>query len=479
MVVPGIDTVIFCMLENRSFDHMLGYLSLDETPDPIAVDGLRTDPAWRSAHTNSGNGQPHQVNLLKTPAPIEDPPHGLAFVKQQINTAPAGPGPTKMGGFVQSFIDSRPVNEPPKQPWAVMGYYDAGTMTSYDFLARNYCVCDRWFTPLPLGTQANRLMAMAGHSLLTNNSDGLIPYHKLVYEWLKEKEVDWRVYVSGGFAPFFLLMEEWILPIGKSLAFGTGRFRRFGQLRKHWKSDKVLPKVIFVEPEYRDAPRDTPNDDHPPTPVDRGQAFIRELYNILISNEARWAKTLLIITYDEHGGFFDHVPPPAMDVVIGKERFTTTGPRVPALLVSPLVNERQVFSQRLDHTSFLQFLDDCFGSGNGYSEAVTTRHHALNLSRIKNALRTSPRPGKPKPIPAPVETKGQAAQEAVDIGVAGDSNAPKTPNAAALHKAARKLADEHPDLIRKPGWKKMKDYLDHNPQPRPVHRSHIGEATLG
>ena len=83
-------------------------------------------------------------------------------------------------------------HEKVSDPGVVMGYYEAKDVPTYDFLARNFCVCDKWFTSLPLGTQANRLMAMSGESLVLDNVTRL-PDQKLVYDWLEEKKVPWRV----------------------------------------------------------------------------------------------------------------------------------------------------------------------------------------------------------------------------------------------------------------------------------------------
>jgi phospholipase C len=476
MALKDIDTFVFVMLENRSFDHMLGYLSLDDTPGKMAVDGLRTDPAWRAKHANIGNGGPVQVKRLAVNQPIdEDPPHDKARIELQINTATAG-GLPQMGGFVQSFLAAYQ-NPPPADPAAVMGYYDAETLGTFDFLARNYCVCDRWFTPLPLGTQANRLMSMSGTSKVVDNVRGL-PNQDLVYDWLGARGIGWRSYVSGGFVPFFLMMPKWTIKIGLSLAFGDGPFRRLGKFAANWASPKTMPQVIFIEPEYGDAPGRTPNDDHPPAPVVRGQQLVADVYNILISNPGRWSRTMMIVTYDEHGGFFDHVPPLPIPGKAGSTAFATTGPRVAALLVSPHVGQGQVFSEALDHTSFLQLLADRFTSDGKYSQPVTDRNVALG--RLSRALLATPRTGTPPALP-PLEFKSMTASA---LGMAGGpelaalapADAPQTPNAFALDAAARRLAAEHPEALEQPELRELKRYLETNPPPSPRRRGTVGRV---
>jgi phospholipase C len=472
MALPDIDHIFFVMLENRSFDHMLGYLSLDETAGPRAVDGLRSAQAWRDSFANRGDGTVYPVNRLSAArkAKIDDPPHHKATVAQQITTAPAGPGPTRMGGFVQSYIDSRtkavdpktglPKPKPrPKRPGDVMGYYDAEALPAFDFFARNFCVCDRWFTPLPLGTQANRLMAMGGESKITDNVGiGDFPDQELVYTWLHDKQIPWRSYTWGGFIPFFTLMKRYRGLIAGSL-FRDAEFRRYSRFKKHWDDmAKPFPSVVFIEPEYSDGPGSRPNDDHPPTGVAGGQALLADIYNILIGNPARWAKTLLIITYDEHGGFFDHVPPHDVTETAGGARFTTTGPRVPALLVSPHVARGQVHSEPLDHTSFLQLLSDRFAGGAPYSKKVADRQAQLegSIARALGPARTGPAA---RPPLALIETKAFRSPVFEWLARRPQVRAPGTPNGVALDRAVRLLFEENPGLAAQPDLGEMAAYV--------------------
>lgn len=465
MAITDVDTIIFVMLENRSFDHMLGYLSLDETAKGLPVDGLRSDKTWQWPWANLARGAEYPIRRISgTQAINQDPPHGREAIGIQIDTAPRGPGPKRMGGFVETYMKA---HKHPADPGVVMGHYVAEDVPTFDFLARNFCVCDKWFTPLPLGTQANRLMAMSGTSRVVDNVTGL-PDQPLVYDWLEERGVTWRVYVSGGFAPFFIMMRRWTLKIVKSLALGRGPFRRFSAFRRDWKSADPLPSLIFIEPEYADAPMSNPNDDHPPAPVSKGQDFIREIYEIVSSNEARWRRTLMIVTYDEHGGFFDHVEPPECDTVIGQVTFRTLGPRVPALLVSPHVGAGEVFSEQLDHTSVLQLIADRFGNGTGYSDAVSARQ--AQMGRIANALLDEPRAGRAPAFP----TSSRAAAPRV-LTVPEAPTAPQTPNAAAIDAVMRDMAAEHPELLAQPGWSEMRTYLATNLPPVPLHRDHIGD----
>lgn len=461
MSLTAIETIVIVMLENRSFDHMLGYLSLNETADRFPLEGLRSDPAWRNSYVNGAAGKSYALRRLSADQNVtDDPPHDRASINLQINTAAHGPGRSQMGGFVQSFLKGHPKAA---DPGAVMGYYDGDTLRTYDFLARHFCVCDHWYASLPLGTQANRLMAMAGQSSVVDNVTPL-PDRELAYDWLNERKIPWRAYVSGGYAPFFLMMRRWAPSIVQSIALENGNFRRFGAFQEEWSSKRPFPNVAFIEPEYQDAPLSHPNDDHPPAPVSRGQDFVWQIYNILIGNPARWNKTLMIVTYDEHGGFFDHVPPAAVPTNIGNVALATTGVRVPALLISPFVQARQVFSEPLDHTSILQLLADRFANSR-YSDVVSDRQQ--HFGRIANALGGKPRADIPRP-PAAAAVRATPAPPELAVPCA-----PQTPNAAAIDSVAREMLRQHPEWMNMPGWQKMKEYLQKNPPAVPKHHGQI------
>jgi phospholipase C len=446
MALSDIETIIIVIMENRSFDHMSGYLSLDGAMD---VEGLRKDAAWQASFANVYKAKNFGLFPIQTgSAPCSDPEHDFKSIALQIKEACAGQ--PSMGGFVESFAE---YSDPrPSDPSGVMGYQTATTVPTFDFFAKNYCVCDHWFSALPLGTQANRLMAMAGESKVLDNAPLLLPSQDLVYDWLTSKNIPWCAYQSGDFLPFFALMPDWLPEIATSLTLsqlgiGGGRFRRYTDLQKDWQSTASMPAVVFVEPEYTDGPHSDPNDDHAPTGIAPGQAFIADLYQTLISNPVRWANTMLIVTYDEHGGFFDHVPPISIPAKIDDTVIETTGVRVPAFIVSPYVTRGHVFHGPLDHTSLLQLLDDRFVKGEGYSVAVNQRQYYLD--RILNALSEKPRSGATpllEAAPRPAKSPSVPA-------------APSTANAQALHAAAQKISNEHPELLRQPGWEKLNAYM--------------------
>jgi phospholipase C len=436
-----IDTILVVILENRSFDHMLGYLNLPG-PTRIPVDGLQADPHWLQQHANDGV-EPFAFSVQQ----IDDPPHEHATIALEIGSPRTVGGPYPMNGFVESYLTRNP---PPTDRRLVMGYYAAQEVPAFDFFARNYTVCDHWFSSLPTGTQANRLMAMSGTTSLIDNAPLFLPDQPLVYDWLAEHNVSWCVYQSGDFLPFFALMRRWQSEIANSLALDAlvphahPRFRRYRNFARDWTTEQNMPSVIFIEPEYTDGPHVAPDDDHPPTGISRGQALLSAIYAALISNPARWGRTIMIVFYDEHGGFFDHVSPLNIPTPIAGHGptpvFLTTGVRVPGFVISPLVDPATVYSKPLDHTSVLQLLADKYAGGI-YSPEVYNRQPSL--SRLADALtRTAPRVDPPEP-PA-VQAVAIATQLAPQR--ASGANA----NAAAFRLAAAKMAAEHTGIAT--GW---------------------------
>lgn len=449
MALDDIQTIVFCMMENRSFDHALGWLSRDGVSP---VEGLRDDADWLAGWTNTARGKDYPLHELSLADAIDDPPHGEAAIHTQISIAAAGHA--KMGGFVEAYLAAAEKNKrPPLTPSAVMGHYGAAAVPTYDFFARHYCVCDHWFAPLPLGTQANRLMAMAGESKVADNEIGL-PYQRLVYDWLDGNKRKWRAYQSGKYFPFFALMDRQLFNIVGSLV-GDGSFRRYDRFRKDWLDDsKAIRQVLFVEPEYSDGPHSRANDDHPPTSIVEGQAFLKDLYDTLIANPKRWARTLLIVTYDEHGGFFDHVEPIPVPGKAKDKTFTTTGLRVPAFLVSPWVEPGSVYSKALDHTSFLAFLAEKFTPGHGYSDAVNARQAHLE-GRLSEALVAASQAGDPPVMPA-LEVKGIVTAA---LAPPAAPRAPDTLNAVAFDRVATRVKRERPDLYSHPDMADVRQYM--------------------
>lgn len=407
-MLNDIKNIVILMMENRSFDHLLGYLSLSSS-GRTDLDGLRDTDGWMNVHANVDAGLSYSPFLNPNPYDMPasfDPPHERPNVAANLGQLKGGA--YSMDGFVSGIPSS--ISNDPEVRKLVMGYFNAQYAPMSDFLASNFTICDRWFSSLPAGTQANRLMAMSGFSKIQVNQTPL-PDQELVYDWLTALNITWRVYHQG--IPFFALMPRCIPAI-----LGTSHFRDFGDFAGdilHTPPDE-LPQVIFVEPTYQDAPHlGSATDQHAPSGIADGEGFILEVYNAVTESNVFWNSCLLVIDYDEHGGFYDHVSPPLIPTSAALAEypdFLSLGVRTPGFVVSPFAKARSVCHATFDHTSVLKLLGDRFNNGN-YSPLVDGRKvssltAALDFTApitdppAAPALTTylSANPGKPPPATA-------------------------------------------------------------------------------
>lgn len=393
-----IDTIVILMMENRSFDHMLGYLSLARYGGRADVNGLRDDQAWLDKVANQWQSHKYWPIALREPR-IPDPPHERANIATQLG-ARDGQGNFALDGFITSATgDSE-----------VMNYQTPDQVPMLDFFAKQFRICDGWFSCIPASTQPNRLMAMSGYTLIDGNAT-LLPDQTLAYDWLDNHDIRWRVYHQGVF-PFFAMMPSWApYTLGSS-------FKRIEHLAIDFQlePDATFPQVIFVEPTYTDAPHEGAEgtDDHSPSSVYGGQELMRQVY-MAMARTPRWNRSMLIVTYDEHGGFFDHQQPLALQTHAPKADFVTSGLRVPGIIASPLVSAGSCCHSNFDHTSILKLLGDKFGNGGGYSPEVDRRNvkslaEAFDLAAPRADLPAPPDPATfPKPgasVPTPLPNAG-------------------------------------------------------------------------
>ena len=361
------------MFENRSFDHMLGHLSFEGLlPD---ADGI-VPPPNQDKYANLYEGGLYYPFHRPLDSQLQaDLPHEYNFVATQLA---AGGGRPSMTGFVEAYANSTGAN--PNIEADPMSFYGSGQVPITSFLARTFCTCDRWFCPLPTSTQPNRTVAFCGHSKVYETKLQPISAAGNIFKWLEDHHISWGVY-HDGFTFFALYPELW----GRIF---SGRFHNYEQLATDLKNG-TQPQVIIVEPSYQDSPHigpDHPNDNHPPLAIGWGEDFLRRTYQAATINPAVWAETLMVVYYDEHGGFYDHVPPPAFNNAAAGNvipppdpqtgvafPFNTLGPRVPGILVSPWVAPGTVCHDRYDHTSVLQLLAEKFTPGVPYSDEVANR----------------------------------------------------------------------------------------------------------
>ncbi len=391
-----VDTIVVVMLENRSFDHMLGFLSHPAFDGRTDVDGLRLQSNTFDA------GNPDVAGNLYYPTATPDGylPTDLPHSRAEIETELRGGA---MDGFIKTYQAVQSIDKSP----VPMRFNRPLDIPITAALARNNTVCDRWFAAVPADTQPNRLMALSGETLIdaTPGSLTLFPTQHSVLDYLAKKSLDFEIYVDAqsirdvGVPSNLLLMpSQWLHVIEHGHVLDS--------LAANWQSSYRAPQFIYCEPFYNDFAtvlNQHGNCNHPPLPVGYGEDFLRRVYVALTSNPAKWARTVLVICYDEHGGFFDHVPPPAMSYAPPagnkwtiQSPFSTLGVRIPGMVVSPLVEAGSACHLLFDHTSILQLVVDRFGQPADlaqFGQTLARKTDAKNpVQSLSSALtRTSPR----------------------------------------------------------------------------------------
>lgn len=338
-----IDHIVVLMMENRSFDHMLGYLSLENGRGDI--DGL-TSPL-QNTNPVPGSQNPQEIFELDFGNILVDPGHSHEATLEQI----AG---GDMSGFVANYLKRDPS---PGALGQVMGYYNDGFLNVFEQLAKEYKICDRWFCAHPGPTYPNRFISLMGSTPSLNNIEigsdlaGAVK-DDTIFDILTLNGVSWK-YVESNIA--FLRMFDRYRVDEENIIQRQSEFEKMVD-------EGRLPAVTWIDPNFGELEIDNEaNDDHPPADVRQGQALISDIYRILTKNPAQWNKTLFIINYDEHGGFYDHVPPHGLEPgavpkvpKIHNDGKTFYGPRVPAMLISPWIGRGKVTSEIYDHTSVLK-----------------------------------------------------------------------------------------------------------------------------
>lgn len=340
-----IEHIIVLMLENNSFDRMLGNVP---GVDGVDSNNSRTNPD-ASGTPVSQSKTTMRVMLCDPANPNSqkvDPQHDLVDVLEQME------GPNL--GFVKNF--QRHYSQCKPNCWAeVMRYYGLGSLPVLHQLARSFAVCDQWFSSLPGPTWPNRYFVHSGTSLGHADMPEGIFHPNLhlydqdtVYDRLNGAGKSWAIYY--GDVPQTLTMTHMLSQ--------PAHFHKMDQFFRDASGPEAsFPKYSFIEPTYFGGQQ---NDQHPPSDVLRGEVLLAQVYNAIRTNEELWEKMLFVILYDEHGGFYDHVYPPVCvppDHNVSDFSFAQYGIRVPAILVSPWL-EKQVISEVFDHTTLLKYVTD-------------------------------------------------------------------------------------------------------------------------
>lgn len=352
---PGLDNlkhIVVLMMENRSFDHMLGSLKAVDA----RIDGV-TDQMSNPDTTGASVKPLPKAEFQGQLDP--DPDHHFPAVDLQIfgGDTSATRVPT-MQGFVKSYFNQRgDVGHSQK----IMYYFAQSDLPVLTTLALEFAVFNRWFASIPGPTICNRAFAHYGTSfgrVDMNPFDVMEPF-KSIYTRLinATPKHTTKVYYYDTTSS---TMEVVNLLQNQPEIFGT---------YKQFLSDcdqGLLPDYSFVEPNYNDHDTDSgeevANDQHPDHDVQAGELLVAEVYMRIKRNPQLWASTALLVVYDEHGGIYDHVVPPSCtpDKFQSSEldpgtkqpfKFDRLGVRVPAILISPWIPKNTVVNRVFDHAS--------------------------------------------------------------------------------------------------------------------------------
>ena len=315
----GIEHVVVVMMENRSFDHLLGWL-----PDAEGIPPGLTYP--------DRAGVPRAVWHLGEDyqgCAYSDPDHSYAGGRVEYNNG-------QCDGWLKAGTNDL----------YAIGYYNRPNLPFLGQAAPAWTTCDRYFTSIMAGTFANRIYQHAAQTDRLAND--LLPICALPTIWdrLAAAQVSAKYYFSD--FPFLALWGSKYLGISRptrafldDCAAGT------------------LPAVSFVEPRFLGEAQGFSNDYHPHSDIRKGEAFLNTLYEAVISSP-NWSSTILVINFDEWGGFFDHVPPPLAPIPPADAALDSDGRlgfRVPALVISPWSSRATVAGETFDHTSILKMIE--------------------------------------------------------------------------------------------------------------------------
>jgi phospholipase C len=319
-----IDHIVMLMQENRSFDHYFGRL-----------------PA--AGHANVDGLPPGASNPDAMDVPVPST-HMDQYCVDDVSHSWNGSHTEYDNGANDGFVIA---NDPGGE--RAMGYLEEADLPFYYGVAKTFSMADRFFCSLLGPTYPNRFYYMTGTSDGRINNQLAVFTRPSILNRLETAGVSYKIYAAQ--IAFAFLLSRPQRPLSEffsDAAAGT------------------LPPVSYIDPAFAG---ENENDEHPPSNPQRGQQFTESIYNAIV-NSPNWPTTALIISYDEHGGFYDHVPPPpackpddvppALTASSYVAEFDRYGFRVPLIVVSPYSRPGYVSHQTFDLTSILRFVEARF-----------------------------------------------------------------------------------------------------------------------
>ena len=379
-----IENIIIVMMENRSFDHYFGSLSLHER---LQVNGLQ--PGFTNPRLDGTLVGSFQTGLRC----VSDPPHSFGSSRLQVNNG-------ANDGFVREYATRLGEEHGGDE---VMGYYLRNQLPLLYSLVDEFVLCDQWHSAVLGPTWPNRMYL---HSAQSNGrKNNALPETPAGFQWptiydsLTAAGIEWKSYF--GDLPMLFLWG--------TLQRQANRIRRVSEFYEDAQSG-TLPPVSFIEPLYQ------VNDDHPPHDVNLGQAFLSSIVHA-VGQSPQWERSMIIITYDEHGGFFDHVAPPMVADERADEGFGQLGVRVPGVIISPYSPVGAVSSTLYEHSSVPAFIEWLFGL-----EPLTLRdanaNFFLDAFDAREVRRANPRPFPELPL---VDADPDIPPECAAFGAGGSA----------------------------------------------------------
>ncbi|XP_027337030.1 non-specific phospholipase C3-like [Abrus precatorius] len=412
-----IKTVVVLVQENRSFDHILGWMK-SLNPEIDGVTGSESNPV--SAADPSSN----RIHFGDRSVFVEpDPGHTVEDVYEQVFGEPwteASPAvaPPTMEGFALNSVKQKKGSTAE----TVMNGFKPDLLPVYRELVKEFAVCDRWFSSVPGPTQPNRLYvhAATSYGLTTQDTKKLIGGlpQKTIFDSLDENGFSFGIYYQS--APATLFYRNL-----RKLKY-VDNFHQFDlKFKKHCEEGK-LPNYVVIEQRYFDLLSQPGNDDHPSHDVAEGQKFVKEVYEALRACP-QWNEILFVITYDEHGGFYDHVPTPVTGVprpddVAGPEpfkfQFDRLGVRVPTIIISPWIQPGKVLHEpsgpfptsQYEHSSIPATVKKIFN----LPQFLTKRDAWAGTLEGLLTLST-PRTDCPVKLPEPIKLRESEAKEEAEL----------------------------------------------------------------
>ena len=389
-----IEHIVVLTLENRSFDNLLGWLYDPANDPPFNVvpedfDGL----CGKDLSNVAPDGRVvHAGKSYDALGPQPNPGEPFEDVYSQIYDVPkvplanvpsVPPHPPNMQGFIRNYAIQK---HAPADPAKIMDSLTPKTLPVLSSLAHHYALCDHWFASIPTQTFCNRSFLHAGTSsgYVDNGGGGhcFVNDTTTIFDLLESAGKTWSIFHGGWLIESFTFLTQ--KPLWK---YGpTKHFAHFKDFVDAAGRKGGLPNYSFIEPIYFDSFRwGAENDMHPecnpyefygPSNLHKGEALVRKVYDA-VRNSPDWDSTLLIILFDEHGGCYDHVPPPSAgecDVAISPDnkvipagqpgasgfKFDRLGGRVPAIIVSAYTPSQTRLHRIFEHTSVLSTIVNCF-----------------------------------------------------------------------------------------------------------------------